>query len=57
MSLFISAKFWLYKELEFSMVLQYFAWVSYSVLFIVFATGFTHLVSPQAIGEYDYDCH
>ncbi|XP_041377923.1 chloride channel protein 2-like [Gigantopelta aegis] len=45
------AKFWLYKELEFSMVLQYFAWVSYSILFIVFATGFTHLVSPQAVGS------
>ncbi|XP_067658627.1 chloride channel protein 2-like [Haliotis asinina] len=45
------AKFWLYKELEFSIALQYFAWISYSVLFILFATGFTHLVSPQAVGS------
>ncbi|XP_050414602.1 chloride channel protein 2 isoform X1 [Patella vulgata] len=45
------AKFWLYQELAFSVTLQYFAWMSYSVLFILFATGFTHLVSPQAIGS------
>ncbi|ESO95685.1 hypothetical protein LOTGIDRAFT_160236 [Lottia gigantea] len=45
------AKFWLYQELSFSVTLQYFAWMSYSILFILFATGFTHLVSPQAIGS------
>ncbi|CAG5129965.1 unnamed protein product, partial [Candidula unifasciata] len=45
------AKFWLYEELQFSVGLQYLAWVSYSMLLILFAVGFTHLVSPQAIGS------
>ncbi|KAL5015355.1 hypothetical protein ScPMuIL_009625 [Solemya velum] len=45
------AKLWLYEELSFSVALQYLAWISYSILFILFATGFTHLVSPQAIGS------
>ena len=42
---------WLYEELQFSIALQYVTWVCYSLLFIMFATGFTHLVSPQAIGK------
>ncbi|XP_048751494.1 chloride channel protein 2-like isoform X3 [Ostrea edulis] len=46
-----AAKFWLYQELAFSPPLQYFAWVSYTMLFILFATGFSHLVSPQACGS------
>ncbi|XP_076086729.1 chloride channel protein 2-like isoform X1 [Mytilus galloprovincialis] len=46
-----SAKMWLYTELAFSLPLQYFAWISYTILFILFATGFTHLVSPQAVGS------
>ncbi|XP_061163559.1 chloride channel protein 2-like isoform X2 [Saccostrea echinata] len=46
-----AAKFWLYQELAFSPPLQYFAWVSYTLLFILFATGFSHLVSPQACGS------
>ncbi|KAK3105413.1 hypothetical protein FSP39_024702 [Pinctada imbricata] len=45
------AKTWLYEELSFSVTLQYFAWIGYSILFILFATGFTHLVSPQAVGS------
>ncbi|KAL3862118.1 hypothetical protein ACJMK2_008110 [Sinanodonta woodiana] len=45
------AKYWLYEELSFSVSLQYMTWVLYSVLFILFSTGFTHLVSPQAIGS------
>lgn len=46
-----AAKFWLYQELAFSPPLQYFAWVSYTLLFILFAVGFSHLVSPQACGK------
>uniref|UniRef100_A0A8W8K1T7 Chloride channel protein 2 n=1 Tax=Magallana gigas TaxID=29159 RepID=A0A8W8K1T7_MAGGI len=46
-----AAKFWLYQELAFSPPLQYFAWVSYTLLFILFAVGFSHLVSPQACGS------
>ncbi|KAL4221849.1 Chloride channel protein 2 [Mactra antiquata] len=45
------AKLWLYEELSFSLSLQYLCWILYSVLLIMFATGFTHLVSPQAIGS------
>lgn len=45
------AKLWLYEELAFSLALQFVAWVLYSLVFILFATGFTHLVSPQAIGS------
>ncbi|BFZ23826.1 hypothetical protein BsWGS_26865 [Bradybaena similaris] len=45
------AKFWLYDELQFSVGLQYIAWVAYSMMFILFAVGFTHIVSPQAIGS------
>ncbi|XP_060599936.1 chloride channel protein 2-like isoform X2 [Ruditapes philippinarum] len=45
------AKIWLYEECSFSLTLQYFCWVLYSLLLITFATGFTHLVSPQAIGS------
>ena len=50
MLFFLSAKIWLYEECSFSITLQYFCWVLYSLLLITFATGFTHLVSPQAIG-------
>ncbi|CAI9731394.1 channel 2 isoform X3 [Octopus vulgaris] len=45
------AKIWLFEELSFSLALQFVAWVTYSLMFILFATGFTHLVSPQAIGS------
>ncbi|XP_052820809.1 chloride channel protein 2-like isoform X3 [Mya arenaria] len=45
------AKIWLYQELSFSISLQYLSWVLYSILLITFAVGFTHLMSPQAIGS------
>ncbi|XP_033764396.1 chloride channel protein 2-like isoform X1 [Pecten maximus] len=45
------AKLWLYEEVAFSVGLQYLAWTFYSVIFILFATGFTHLVAPQAVGS------
>lgn len=45
------AKYWLYEEMSFSLTLQYFCWVLYSLLLIMFATGFTQIVSPQAIGS------
>ncbi|CAG2186165.1 CLCN2 [Mytilus edulis] len=46
-----SAKMWLYTELAFSLPLQYFRLDFIQILFILFATGFTHLVSPQAVGS------
>ena len=45
------AKFFLYEELKFSLALQYSVWVLYPVLLILFAVGFCHIVSPQAVGE------
>ncbi|XP_052225774.1 chloride channel protein-like isoform X1 [Dreissena polymorpha] len=45
------AKMLLYEEFSFSVPLQYVGWVLYSLLLIMFATGFTHLMSPQAIGS------
>ncbi|OWF52055.1 chloride channel protein 2-like isoform X3 [Mizuhopecten yessoensis] len=45
------AKLWLYEEVAFSVGLQYLAWTFYSIIFILFATGFTHLVAPQAVGS------
>ncbi|XP_052225783.1 chloride channel protein 2-like isoform X2 [Dreissena polymorpha] len=45
------AKMLLYEEFSFSLPLQYVGWVLYSLLLIMFATGFTHLMSPQAIGS------
>ncbi|XP_064642186.1 chloride channel protein 2-like isoform X2 [Lineus longissimus] len=45
------AHIWLYRELELSAVLQYFAWVIFPVVFVIFSTGFVHLVAPNAIGS------
>ncbi|XP_033830793.1 chloride channel protein 1-like [Periophthalmus magnuspinnatus] len=42
---------WIYGELKGHIVLQYVAWVSYPLLFILFSSLFCHLVSPQAIGS------
>ncbi|KAK7899279.1 hypothetical protein WMY93_020132 [Mugilogobius chulae] len=42
---------WIYGELKGKILLQYVAWVSYPLLFILFSSLFCHLVSPQAIGS------
>uniref|UniRef100_A0A096ME46 Chloride channel, voltage-sensitive 1a n=1 Tax=Poecilia formosa TaxID=48698 RepID=A0A096ME46_POEFO len=42
---------WIYKELKGNIPLQYLAWVSYPLMFILFSSLFCHLVSPQAIGS------
>uniref|UniRef100_A0A3Q2Q6R8 Chloride channel, voltage-sensitive 1a n=1 Tax=Fundulus heteroclitus TaxID=8078 RepID=A0A3Q2Q6R8_FUNHE len=42
---------WIYKELRGNIPLQYLAWVSYPLIFILFSSLFCHLVSPQAIGS------
>ncbi|PVD36643.1 hypothetical protein C0Q70_03629 [Pomacea canaliculata] len=47
----MEAKFWVYQELKFSVALQFFIWVSYSVLLMLFAAGFSHVVSPQSVGS------
>ncbi|MED6288430.1 Chloride channel protein 1, partial [Characodon lateralis] len=42
---------WIYRELKGNIPLQYLAWVSYPLMFILFSSLFCHLVSPQAIGS------
>ncbi|XP_029023560.1 chloride channel protein 1-like isoform X2 [Betta splendens] len=42
---------WIHGELRGNIPLQYLAWVSYPLMFILFASIFCHLVSPQAIGS------
>lgn len=43
---------WIYGELRGNIPLQYLAWVSYPLIFILFSSLFCHLVAPQAIGLY-----
>ena len=45
------AHYWLFLELRDSAVLQYFTWVVFPLIFILFSIGFVHIVSPQAIGS------
>ncbi|XP_045915513.1 chloride channel protein 1a [Micropterus dolomieu] len=42
---------WIYGELKGKILLQYLAWVSYPLIFILFSSIFCHLVAPQAIGS------
>ncbi|KAM3596718.1 uncharacterized protein V6R79_019404 [Siganus canaliculatus] len=42
---------WIHGELRGNIPLQYLAWVSYPLLFILFSSLFCHLVAPQAIGS------
>ncbi|XP_061597623.1 chloride channel protein 1-like [Cololabis saira] len=42
---------WIYGELRGNVPLQYLAWVSYPLIFILFSSLFCHLVAPQAIGS------
>uniref|UniRef100_A0A7N8Y161 Chloride channel, voltage-sensitive 1a n=1 Tax=Mastacembelus armatus TaxID=205130 RepID=A0A7N8Y161_9TELE len=42
---------WIHGELRGNIPLQYLAWVSYPLLFVLFSSLFCHLVSPQAIGS------
>ncbi|KAK2830812.1 hypothetical protein Q5P01_018743 [Channa striata] len=42
---------WIHGELRGNIPLQYLAWVSYPLMFILFSSIFCHLVSPQAIGS------
>ncbi|XP_070702222.1 chloride channel protein 1-like [Pempheris klunzingeri] len=42
---------WIHGELRGNIPLQYLAWVSYPLMFILFSSLFCHLVAPQAIGS------
>uniref|UniRef100_A0A8C8A2E3 Chloride channel, voltage-sensitive 1a n=1 Tax=Oryzias sinensis TaxID=183150 RepID=A0A8C8A2E3_9TELE len=42
---------WIHGELRGNIPLQYLAWVAYPLIFVLFASLFCHLVSPQAIGS------
>ncbi|GAB6018690.1 hypothetical protein CHUAL_000366 [Chamberlinius hualienensis] len=45
------ARLWLYKDLATHVALQYVAWISFPIVLILFSSGFTHVVAPQAIGS------
>uniref|UniRef100_A0A3P8WH75 CLCN1 n=1 Tax=Cynoglossus semilaevis TaxID=244447 RepID=A0A3P8WH75_CYNSE len=47
----LQADKWIHGELRGNLALQYLAWVSYPLIFILFSSLFCHLVSPQAIGS------
>uniref|UniRef100_A0A671XB73 Chloride channel, voltage-sensitive 1a n=1 Tax=Sparus aurata TaxID=8175 RepID=A0A671XB73_SPAAU len=42
---------WIHGELKGNIPLQFLAWVSYPLMFILFSSLFCHLVAPQAIGS------
>ncbi|XP_062414516.1 chloride channel protein 1-like [Pungitius pungitius] len=42
---------WIHGELRENILLQFLAWVSYPLIFILFSSFFCHLVAPQAIGS------
>nr|XP_015829471.2 chloride channel protein 1a [Nothobranchius furzeri] len=42
---------WIHGELRGNIPLQYLAWVSYPLMFIIFSSLICHLVAPQAIGS------
>ncbi|XP_072226573.1 chloride channel protein-like [Leuresthes tenuis] len=42
---------WIHGELRGNIPLQFLAWVSYPLIFILFSSLFCHLVAPQAIGS------
>lgn len=44
-------RLFLYESSGDHLAIQYFAWTTTSVSLILFATGFVHLVAPQAIGS------
>lgn len=44
-------RLFLYESSGDHLAMQYFAWVTTSISLILFATGFVHLVAPQAIGS------
>lgn len=48
----LSAYKWIHSELRGNIPLQYLAWVSYPLIFILFSSLFCHLVAPQASGLY-----
>lgn len=47
----LDARYWLFDELKFSVFLQYFSWISYSILLVFFSVGFAQIVSPQSVGS------
>lgn len=51
MLLLCIARVWFYRDLADHVGLKYLAWVSLSVSLVLFASGFSHLISPQAIGK------
>lgn len=49
--LLLTAHVQLFSMLNGQPILQYFAWVGFPVVLVVFSAGFVHLVSANAIGK------
>ena len=45
------AHYWLYLQLKYSVILQYFAWIGFPLTFISFSVFFVNIISPQAVGS------
>jgi chloride channel 2 len=45
------ARIWLFTDLDYSITVQYFAWIILPILLVWFSAGFVHLIAPQAIGS------
>jgi len=38
-------------DMDYHIALQYFAWIVLPIFLVLFATGFVHIIEPQAIGS------
>lgn len=47
----ISARIWLYMDLNYHISIQYFAWIILPVCLVLFSAGLVHIIAPQAIGK------
>ncbi|KAG8197498.1 hypothetical protein JTE90_007236 [Oedothorax gibbosus] len=47
----LRTRIWLYRDLARHPLLQYLAWIAFPLTLILFASGFVHIVAPQAIGS------
>ncbi|TRY92218.1 hypothetical protein DNTS_023795 [Danionella cerebrum] len=49
--LFTDGHRWIYFLADYHVLLQYVAWILYSMILMCFAAGFANIVSPQAVGS------
>ena len=47
----VTAQIWLYEQPQ-NAFLQYLVWLIFPLTLVTFSVGFTHIVSPHAVGRY-----